>query len=90
MLAGLAECERLIATDALRAVTTGGWIQPEGGERMTPTSAPSCRCAATRTRSTTPSARRGWGRMPPPSSIPSCACAGSRVCAWPTHRSCRR
>jgi choline dehydrogenase len=36
MLAGLAECERLIATDALRAVTTGGWIQPDGGERMTP------------------------------------------------------
>ncbi|WP_019180068.1 GMC family oxidoreductase [Microbacterium yannicii] len=36
MLAGLAECERLIATDALGAVTTGGWIQPEGGERMTP------------------------------------------------------
>lgn len=36
MLAGLAECERLIDTEALRAVTTGGWIQPEGGERMTP------------------------------------------------------
>lgn len=36
MLAGLAECERLIATDALRAVTTGGWIQPEGGERLSP------------------------------------------------------
>jgi choline dehydrogenase len=36
MLAGLAECERLIDTDALRAVTTGGWVQPEGGERMTP------------------------------------------------------
>jgi choline dehydrogenase len=36
MLAGLAECERLVATDALRAVTTGGWVQPEGGERMTP------------------------------------------------------
>ncbi|MDY0907932.1 GMC family oxidoreductase [Microbacterium sp. CFBP9034] len=36
MLAGLAQCERLIATDALQAVTTGGWIQPEGGERMTP------------------------------------------------------
>jgi len=41
MLAGLAECERLIDTDALRAVTTGGpdrpttWVQPEGGERMT-------------------------------------------------------
>ncbi|TDN90843.1 GMC family oxidoreductase N-terminal domain-containing protein [Microbacterium sp. BK668] len=34
MLAGLAECERLIATDALRAVTTGEWVQPEGGERM--------------------------------------------------------
>ncbi|MBN9176688.1 MAG: GMC family oxidoreductase N-terminal domain-containing protein [Microbacterium sp.] len=37
MLAGLAECERLIATDALGAVTTGGWVQPEGGETMTPT-----------------------------------------------------
>ena len=36
LLAGLAECERLIDTDALRAVTTGGWVQPEGGERMTP------------------------------------------------------
>ena len=35
MLAGLAECERLLDTDALRAVTTGGWVQPEGGERMT-------------------------------------------------------
>ena len=35
MLAGLAECERLVATDALRAVTTGGWVQPEGGESMT-------------------------------------------------------
>lgn len=32
--AGLAECERLIATDALRAVTTGGWVQPAGGEAM--------------------------------------------------------
>ena len=36
MLAGLAECERLIATEALGALTTGGWVQPEGGERMTP------------------------------------------------------
>jgi choline dehydrogenase len=36
MLAGLAECERLIATEALGAVSTGGWVQPEGGERMTP------------------------------------------------------
>ena len=36
MLAGLAECERLIATSALGAVTTGGWVQPEGGETMTP------------------------------------------------------
>ncbi|WP_454119513.1 GMC family oxidoreductase [Microbacterium lacticum] len=36
MLAGLAECERLIATAALGAVTTGGWVQPEGGETMTP------------------------------------------------------
>jgi choline dehydrogenase-like flavoprotein len=33
--AGLAECERLLETDALRAVTTGRWIQPEGGETMT-------------------------------------------------------
>ena len=32
--AGLAECERLIAAPALRAVTTGGWVQPIGGERM--------------------------------------------------------
>jgi choline dehydrogenase len=36
MLAGLAVCERLLDTAALRAVTTGGWIQPEGGEAMTP------------------------------------------------------
>ena len=36
LLAGLAECERLIDTDALRAITTGRWVQPEGGERMTP------------------------------------------------------
>lgn len=36
MLAGLAECERLIATEALGALATGGWVQPEGGERMTP------------------------------------------------------
>ena len=36
LIAGLAECERLIATKALGAVTTGGWVQPEGGERMTP------------------------------------------------------
>lgn len=35
MLAGLAECERLLDTDALRALTTGGWVQPVGGERMT-------------------------------------------------------
>ena len=34
--AGLAACERLIATEALGEVTTGGWIQPDGGERMTP------------------------------------------------------
>lgn len=33
--AGLAECERLISTDALSAVTTGGWVQPDGGETMT-------------------------------------------------------
>ncbi|HYI50412.1 MAG TPA: GMC family oxidoreductase N-terminal domain-containing protein [Microbacterium sp.] len=36
LLAGLAACERLLATDALRAVTTGGWVVPEGGENMTP------------------------------------------------------
>ena len=36
MLAGLAECELLLATDSLRAVTTGGWIQPEGGEHLSP------------------------------------------------------
>ena len=35
MLAGLAECERLVATDPLRAVTTGGWVVPEDGESMT-------------------------------------------------------
>ncbi len=36
MLAGIAACERIIDTDALRGVTTGGWIQPAGGESMTP------------------------------------------------------
>ena len=36
MLAGLAECERLIDTAALRAFTTGDWVQPVGGIRMTP------------------------------------------------------
>lgn len=36
MLAGLAACERIIDTDAMRTITTGGWIQPEGGETMTP------------------------------------------------------
>lgn len=35
MRAGLAACERLIATDALQAVIGDGWVQPEGGERMT-------------------------------------------------------
>lgn len=34
LAAGLAECERLIATDALRALTTGGWIQPENGASL--------------------------------------------------------
>jgi choline dehydrogenase len=33
MLPRLAECERLIGAPALRAVTTGGWVQPVGGER---------------------------------------------------------
>ncbi|MEU1971925.1 GMC family oxidoreductase N-terminal domain-containing protein [Microbacterium sp. NPDC019599] len=32
--AGIAECERLIATAALGAVMTGGWVLPENGERM--------------------------------------------------------
>lgn len=36
MLAGLAVCERLIDTAALRAVTTGGWVLPAGGEAMSP------------------------------------------------------
>ncbi|HEX5729122.1 GMC family oxidoreductase [Microbacterium sp.] len=35
LLAGIAACERLLATDALRAVMTGGWVVPEGGENMT-------------------------------------------------------
>ncbi len=34
LAAGLRECEALIATDALRAVTTGAWVQPEGGELL--------------------------------------------------------
>ncbi len=36
MLAGLAACEELIATTALSALTTGTWVQPAGGESMTP------------------------------------------------------
>ncbi len=36
LVAGSAECERLLDTDALRSVTTGGWVLPENGERMTP------------------------------------------------------
>ncbi|GAA1978622.1 GMC family oxidoreductase [Microbacterium pumilum] len=36
ILAGIAECERLLDTEALRAVTTGRWVLPEDGERMTP------------------------------------------------------
>lgn len=36
MRAGLAVCERLVATAALGAVTTGGWVQPVGGEAMSP------------------------------------------------------
>lgn len=36
MLAGLAAVEQIIDTDAMRRITTGGWIQPAGGERMTP------------------------------------------------------
>jgi choline dehydrogenase len=34
--AGLGVCERLVDTAALRTLTTGGWVQPEGGEAMTP------------------------------------------------------
>lgn len=34
MRAGLGVCEQLIATSSLRAVTTGSWVQPQGGERM--------------------------------------------------------
>ncbi|HEX5858105.1 MAG TPA: GMC family oxidoreductase N-terminal domain-containing protein [Microbacterium sp.] len=36
MLAGLAVCERLIATEELGALTTGRWVQPEDGHRLTP------------------------------------------------------
>ncbi|GAA2981977.1 choline dehydrogenase [Microbacterium terrae] len=36
LLAGLAACERLIDTDALRTVTTSEWVQPAGGEQMSP------------------------------------------------------
>jgi len=32
--AGLEECERLIATDALAGIVTGRWVQPTGGERL--------------------------------------------------------
>ena len=32
--AGLAACERIIATPAMQAVTTGTWVQPVGGEDM--------------------------------------------------------
>ena len=32
---GLAECERLIATPALDAVTSDDWVQPPGGASMT-------------------------------------------------------
>lgn len=35
LLAGLAECERLIATPALDAVTSDDWVQPPGGASMT-------------------------------------------------------
>lgn len=34
--AGLAAVERILDTDAMRAVTVDGWIQPAGGEHMTP------------------------------------------------------
>ena len=32
--AGLAACQRIIATPAMQAVTTGTWVQPVGGESM--------------------------------------------------------
>lgn len=35
LTAGLAECERLIDTEALSALTSPTWVQPRGGERMT-------------------------------------------------------
>jgi choline dehydrogenase len=69
---------------ALGAVTTGGWVQPEGGETMTPPSGPRHPCAATRTRSTTRSERPGWASTLHRSSIPSCGCAASR----PARRGC--
>ncbi|MEV8267413.1 GMC family oxidoreductase N-terminal domain-containing protein [Microbacterium sp. NPDC076911] len=34
LIAGLAECERLIATDALQAVCNGEWVQPADGATM--------------------------------------------------------
>ncbi|WP_307785471.1 GMC family oxidoreductase [Microbacterium hibisci] len=34
--AGIAECERLLDTAALREITTGGWVVPEHGEDLTP------------------------------------------------------
>ncbi|MBD5784697.1 GMC family oxidoreductase N-terminal domain-containing protein [Cellulosimicrobium terreum] len=37
LLAGLALCEELLVTPALRALTTGAFVQPEGGEELTRT-----------------------------------------------------
>jgi choline dehydrogenase len=34
--AGLAACERIIAAPAMQAVTTDAWVQPAGGEDLTP------------------------------------------------------
>ncbi|MGC5172296.1 GMC family oxidoreductase [Microbacterium sp. DT81.1] len=36
LLAGLAICERIIATDALGALTTGRWVLPTDGHELTP------------------------------------------------------
>ena len=87
MLAGLAECERLVATDALRAVTTGGWVQPEGGESMTADRARRALAAPLLAHALPP------GRHGPDgigcrhrSSTPSCASAASTDCASPTRR----
>ncbi len=83
MLAGLAECERLLSTPAMRAVTTGGWVQPEGGEDMTPHERAELSLRRYSHTLYHPVGRRGWERMPTRSWIPSFACAGSRDSASP-------